>query len=324
MGILSNFLGLKDGRQEEAPTLIRPATAAETTAGLRLVLGSDGSPAHEQHVHEFLAFATERSIDLTLMWVAEQAEKLILAALPIPSPGRTMLVFASPAPSRAAEGTVSQLIDAACEAAEGRGVHLAQALIDPVDEVGRRVFTAAGFVAMAELVYLSGPPRADVTAPVPPPAGLHWEGYTLQNHARFAEAILASYEESLDCPALNGVRDIEDVIDGHKASGTFDPRHWMILCEAERPLGVLLLADTGRGGEAMELVYLGLSRAARGRNLGEVMMTRAMGIVTAYGYQRLTLAVDARNVPALKLYYRQGMNRVASKIALMRDLRARG
>jgi mycothiol synthase len=158
---------------------------------------------------------------------------------------------------------------------------------------------------------------------VPPPAGLHWETYTPQNHPRFAEAIMASYEASLDCPALNGVRDIEDVIEGHKASGVFDPRHWQILCEGERLLGVLLLADTGRGGEAIELVYLGLARAARGRKLGEVMMTRAMGIVAAYGYQRLTLAVDARNVPALKLYYRQGMNRVASKLALMRDLRVR-
>jgi ribosomal protein S18 acetylase RimI-like enzyme len=322
VGILSNFLGLRDGRQEEAPTLVRPATAAETTAGLRLVLGSNGSPAHEQHVQEFLAFATERSIDLTLMWVAEQAGRLTLAALPIPSPGRTMLVFASPAPSRAAEGTVSQLIDATCETAAQNGVHLAQALLDPVDEVGRRVYMAAGFEAMAELIYLNGPPRADVTAPVPPPAGLHWEGYTPRNHARFAEAILTSYEESLDCPALNGVRDIEDVIEGHKASGVFDPRHWQILCEGDRPVGVLLLADTGRGAEAMELVYLGLAKAARGRKLGEVMMARAMGIVAVFGYQRLTLAVDARNVPALKLYYRQGMNRVASKIALMRDLRA--
>jgi len=43
--------------------------------------------------------------------------------------------------------------------------------------------------------------------------------------------------------------------------------------------------------------------------------------VAAENHQRLSLAVDARNVPALKLYYRQGMTRVTSKLAFMRDLR---
>jgi ribosomal protein S18 acetylase RimI-like enzyme len=46
-----------------------------------------------------------------------------------------------------------------------------------------------------------------------------------------------------------------------------------------------------------------------------------MAILATENHQRLTLAVDARNIPALKLYYRHGMTRVASKLAFMRDLR---
>jgi ribosomal protein S18 acetylase RimI-like enzyme len=38
----------------------------------------------------------------------------------------------------------------------------------------------------------------------------------------------------------------------------------------------------------------------------------------------LSLAVDARNAPALNLYYRHGLQRVGSKLALMKDLRAAG
>jgi ribosomal protein S18 acetylase RimI-like enzyme len=36
---------------------------------------------------------------------------------------------------------------------------------------------------------------------------------------------------------------------------------------------------------------------------------------------RLTLAVDSRNVPALKLYYRHGMQQMGTKTAMLRDLR---
>ena len=37
---------------------------------------------------------------------------------------------------------------------------------------------------------------------------------------------------------------------------------------------------------------------------------------------RLSLAVDSNNAPALKLYYRHGLQRVASKLAMMRVLEA--
>jgi ribosomal protein S18 acetylase RimI-like enzyme len=322
VGILSNFLGLKDGRGPviEQPTVIRPTTPAEIPDALRLVLGSQGTAVHEQHVQEFLTFAQDRHIDLGQIWVAEQAGKLTLAALPVPSPGRTMLVFTSAVPNREAEKTIARLIDATCADSVQRGGHLAQALIDPADEALRRVYISAGFAVMAELIYLNGTPHPQ-TSPPPLPLGMRWDVYTPENHSRFTAAIMTSYEESLDCPALNGLREMDDVIEGHKASGVFEPKHWLLLCEEDQTLGVLLLADTGRGGEALELVYLGLSKVARGRKLGELMMKQAMAAVVAGNFQRLSLAVDAKNVPALKLYYRHGMNRVTSKLALMRDLR---
>jgi ribosomal protein S18 acetylase RimI-like enzyme len=55
--------------------------------------------------------------------------------------------------------------------------------------------------------------------------------------------------------------------------------------------------------------------------LGEVLMRQALAVTAARGQPRLCLAVDARNTPALKLYYRHGMQRIGSKVALMRDLR---
>jgi ribosomal protein S18 acetylase RimI-like enzyme len=147
-----------------------------------------------------------------------------------------------------------------------------------------------------------------------------WTAYSAETHALFGRIILDSYQNSLDCPALNGRRDIDDIIAGHQASGNFDPKLWFLLREGDTPLGVLLLSESLRS-DSIELVYLGLTPAARGRKLGELMMRQAYATVSARNQPRLCLAVDSKNTPALKLYYRHGMHRIASKLALLRDLR---
>jgi ribosomal protein S18 acetylase RimI-like enzyme len=52
------------------------------------------------------------------------------------------------------------------------------------------------------------------------------------------------------------------------------------------------------------------------------MMRQALALTVAHQQPKLCLAVDAQNTPALKLYYRHGMHRIASKLALLRDLRS--
>ena len=74
---------------------------------------------------------------------------------------------------------------------------------------------------------------------------------------------MESYQQSLDCPLLNGLREIGDVIAGHQASGEFNPRFWFVLSERDMPRGVVLLNRVPRTDTA-ELVYFGLAPAARG------------------------------------------------------------
>lgn len=321
MGILSNFLGWRDGRASDDPSaIIRAANATEINSAIRLILGNQGQDITDQHVTEFLSFADERGIDLGLLRVAEQDGKITLAVLPILSPGHTALIFHSMPSSKTGEPVLSRVIDAVCQATILRGVDLAQVLLDPGDEVMQRVYTTAGFDLMAELIYLQGIPGPKLPPPLLPP-NFRWVCYSQETHEQFERTILASYQQSLDCPALNGMRDIKDILDGHKASGVFDPNHWSLLCQGDQSLGVLLLASSGKNEDQMELVYLGLPPESRGRKLGELLMLQAMAIVAMEKHKRLSLAVDAQNIPALKLYYRHGMNRVTSKLALMRNLR---
>lgn len=322
MGILSNLLGFRDGRSpsDGHAAVIRTARADEIDAAVRIVLGGSTVQIGEQHVQEFIAYAHSREIDLGGVWIAEQHGKIAQAVLPIVSPGRTMLLLSPPHlhGGGSAEHVMKRIIDAACRAGAQKNIHLAQALVDPHEESLHRVYRSSNFVTMAELIYLQADVRPDASFPTPPPE-FSWEVYSDRTHALFAQAILASYENSLDCPALNGMRDMEDVILGHKATGDFDPSLWFLLCRAGQPAGVLLLAASSRN-DLLELVYLGLTREARGRKLGEVLMRQALAVTALEKRPRLTLAVDSLNIPALKLYYRHGMSRLASKYALMRNL----
>ena len=114
------------------------------------------------------------------------------------------------------------------------------------------------------------------------------------------------------------------MIEGHKAAGEFDPKLWFLLRDrtngAPAPAGVLLLNRSTRT-DSLELVYLGLSPAYRGKKLGDAMMRHAINTASAIGSRRLSLAVDSNNAPALRLYQRHGMTRLCSRVALLRDLR---
>jgi ribosomal protein S18 acetylase RimI-like enzyme len=278
---------------------------------------------------EFLQYADSRGISTRDIWVAERAAQVVSAVLPVFSPGRTVLLL-PPGGIPVGDDARADLlaVDAACAAARARGTHLAQVLLDPLYSSALSLYAGLGFKRMAELLYLQTAVRR--RAPIPPlPPGFQWVGYASATHSLFAAAIAESYHDSLDCPGLNGLRDIEDVIAGHKASGEFDPGLWFLLNEtvagfngAARtlPRGVLVLSRLPRT-DAVELVYLGLTPEARGRGLGAMVLRHALGTVARIERARLTLAVDSVNVPALKLYYRQGMQQVASKVAMMRDLR---
>jgi mycothiol synthase len=322
LGLLSNLLrfGHERADADAAPLTIRRAAEPELEAAVRLILSPPGATIEAKAVEDFISLSRDRGIELDALHVAARGEKLVSAMLPVISPGRTMLILCPPGnQAKAIEAATAQLIDPVCRYAAAKAVYLAQTLVDPQDQVLEKIFTGDGFTRMAELHYLQVQPPAEASFP-PLSADLSWLGYSDQTHPLFGQAILESYNNSLDCPALNGQRDIEDIIAGHKASGIFDPALWFLLRHGEKSLGVLLLSESLRS-DAVELVYLGLTPAARGQKLGELLMRQALAIVADRKQARLCLAVDARNTPALKLYYRHGMHRVATKHAMIRDLR---
>lgn len=298
----------------------RPVKPAELHGAAAMLLGATGRPASAAQVVEFIQSTAQRRVDLNAMWVAESGGRLVWAALPVVSPGKTLLLLASAQITDGALPAAVQLIGELCDYFGQHDVHLAQVLIEPQQALAQRFFAGLDFVEIAELIYLQGYiPRAAKSPQLPEP--MRFLAYSPQAHGLFADAILQSYRDSLDCPALSGLRDIEDIIAGHRSTGDHDPAMWQLLMERDNPLGVLLLSRIPHT-DAVELVYLGLRPEARGNGLGTLLMQQAMHLILADHRRSLSLAVDSRNEPALKLYYRHGMQRIAARLAMIRDLRS--
>jgi mycothiol synthase len=299
----------------------RPVQHGEIEAALRLILATPAGLGADAQVLDFLAYCVERKIDTNGIWVAVHQGRIVWSMLPVVNPGRTMMIFTPMVLfTQTPPGTIAMVCDAVAEHYAQRGVHLAQILIDPENRAIVGAYREAAFDELAELVYLQRSLRyRRMELPALPP-GCSLQTYSPQTHEQFADIIRRSYEQSQDCPALNGMRDMNDVIAGHQATGEFDPALWWILCRDNQPLATLLLSRVSQGS-AMELVYLGIVPEARGHGFGDLLMQQALATAFAEGRENLSLAVDSRNQPALRLYYRHGLRRIGSRIAMIRELR---
>jgi ribosomal protein S18 acetylase RimI-like enzyme len=315
--------------------LTHPTDRAEATRGLRVLMGGpEASPfvaamgkeaEIAARVDGFLGYADATGVDILRQVIAfeigpgEQPTIIAGMCLWVPAPGRTAMLF-GPSQSEHPEtaAATAAAVVAALEDARAHGVLLVQALVEPADAAGKTVFAAAGMTHLAALTYMERKP------PIQPPefslpADLLLEPYCAATHQDFCDAILASYEHTLDCPALSGLRSVEDIVAGHKAVGPFDPQLWSVLKIDGRPVGCLLLAEVP-ARHALELVYLGLAPSVRGRGLGRLLMRRVLAIASRRHFELATLAVDAANVPAVRLYRRSGYASVGQRIALIKRL----
>jgi ribosomal protein S18 acetylase RimI-like enzyme len=299
---------------------IRQVRSNEVVPALRLILASGGQLADDSQARELMKYAAQRAINLGDIWISEIDGNVIWATLPIVSPGRTVLFFGT---STALLGVdlspMDQGLETICGHYSKQDMQLAQVLVEPADTMTIQGYLRHRFERMADLIYLQKTVRR-AAKPAPLPGEFQMLNYSHQTHALFGQAVLASYHQSLDCPALNGLRSIDDILAGHKGAGPFDPQDWFVLLRNQEPIASLLLSKTHQM-DGMELVYLGLSPQSRGLGLGNYLMQVAEAQVYKHKLHKLTLAVDSLNQPALKLYYRHGMAQIGMKVAMMRQLK---
>lgn len=283
--------------------------------GMLLTGKPDGTDAA---VTQFVTFARQQGMNIDECWAACHLDLIQASMLLVPSAGKTGMVFLSSVPARKQINTMGQLVAHACQVQDGNQTRIIQALMESNQRYELLALEQAGFTHLAHLIYMqryvTAANRTANALNLGP--GVQLYNWTESNRQLFADAILASYIDTHDCPALLGVRHIDDVIAGHMAAGEFDPRRWFALYENDKPLGVMLLNRIAHRS-ALELVYLGLAPQARGKGLARKLVQHAMNITADHNACQILLAVDQENEPARKLYQRMGFARGEKKTAMI-------
>lgn len=324
-------------------TVLRVPPDLRVAAAERLVTTPDRARAARRLVES----AERHGIDLDLMWGAIGPGRRTVGqvCLAVPSAGRTAMLFLSaPGPERAlgrpeeqAERLTRVLRTALREIPQvaGTPLRLAQILVEPDQAWAEAACREAGmtWVGRLQFMRLPWPDRGLQEAPTPDeawPAGVSVEplgasgasGLDAPARSALGAALEASYEDTLDCPELCGLRATDDVIDSHMATGAFDPSRWWIIRMHGKPEGCCLLTHCP-GTRSVELVYLGLSGRLRGMGLGRRVLAHGLRRVGAADAREVTCAVDTRNTPALRLYERAGFRAFGARIGFVSALAGR-
>jgi len=226
-------------------------------------------------------------------------------------PGKAALFWPLQA---ATEDLKRALLTCALEELRRREVVVAQALLDVDDDAN--FFLQAGFQDAGELVYM----LADQSVfPAQAPSGELTIELADPADPELAEVIEATYRGSMDCPLVDGWRDVWDVIEGYRGTGTFRPELWRLVRRGNEAVGCLLMADFPAQAQG-ELVYLGVRPEFRGRDWGLEITRWGLHEGRKWGWEQVVLAVDMANEPARRLYERAGFEGRIRRRLLIRRL----
>jgi ribosomal protein S18 acetylase RimI-like enzyme len=274
------------------------ARAEDWAAAFRLLFQYLSPEEREQRCSNALHLLQCGELRAEGIFVLRGATGLRGALVCLPVPGGSALVWPPGARGDRPSETEDALLAHANAWLRRRGVKLAQTLLAAEEEFLAAPLLRNGFTAVTSLWYM----RHDGNLPVSylnAPARLDYQVY--DDGTVFRQTLARTYEGTRDCPEINGVRGMDEVLEGHRSQGVFDPRRWWLVRDGERPVGVLMVMETAETG-AWEVAYMGVVPEARRRGVGREMLLHALCEARAAEAPAVTLSVDARNQPAWKLY----------------------
>lgn len=298
----------------------RAAKLSEAPAALELLLTTVADEDRSAYAEELLAELPRGTDQVGGLFVMAEQDGVRGVGLAQLHAGRTASVW-RPRFTRggALKEEAEPLIRACADWAAAQGTRLAQSLLELDDVAAAEWFPRAGFSRLARLAYLVW--EANAQGEEDKAASLTFTPRNPENNAAFAKLVEETYSGTLDCPALNGVREISDVLAGYQTVGVFDDALWLLILADARPVGCLILADHPAARQC-ELVYMGVVPAARGTGFGRQIIAEAKRLTVARGRERLVLAVDVANLPALRQYHLAGFGVWDQREVFARVLRA--
>jgi mycothiol synthase len=215
--------------------------------------------------------------------------------------GNTAVVWPPPID----EFSSDPLFKAAASFVDERRISVAQMIVSESDGFAPDAMERRGFALLAKLAYLFADVARSSAQKSQTPQSLQFVPHAGRDLAQLSHVVEQTYQGTLDCPRLDKVRAIDDVLAGYREHGVHRPEHWYLVAEKGHNLGVLLLTDHPSVNN-WELIYMGVVPNARGRRLGEAIARFALATAQRGGAERIVLAVDSANAPAIAMYRRAG------------------
>ncbi len=277
--------------------LVRPASARDRDPALRIALQQAREGDRPALLARGLQMLTRGELGLL---AAYDADQLVGAMFLSEAPGAVGLVWPPQVRPGFPQAVVEdRLVREAMTRLQAQGVKLCQALLLPEETVQGRSLLRNGFSCITTLLLL-GLPVGRLSTIWEFSEQLTFEAFSAPNCQTFEQTLLRTYERTQDCPELNGVRSIDEILAGHQAQGDGDARRWWLALLDGEPVGVLLV--TGPLDAAWEIVYLGVIPEARGRRFGRQLVTKSLQEARSAGASQMLVSVDSRNRVALELY----------------------
>jgi GNAT superfamily N-acetyltransferase len=193
----------------------------------------------------------------------------------------------------------SDVISAAADAVVSLGartVHIAL----PEESSLAPFFLKAGFK--------SGPLMLEMAGGVPAvsaPPECKWIPYRARDRRLFADVFYRTLEGSLDFPELPVSMDGAKVMRAFEMRGVHNNDDFAGLDVGGNMCGLIFVVSQG---PRVEIVYMGLVPAERGKGLGKALVARAAERARAHNASEIQLTVDSRNVPAIAAYRKFGLS----------------
>jgi mycothiol synthase len=268
---------------------ITTAAPEERPAAFELALRHLSEDIRPARALNAMTLVAAGDIDPDGIIVARAGSRLCGVLICVPLPGASGLFWLPK----------TEPVDAALEE---QLVQFGQVIVHPLDAEFVGPLLKRGFRPVTRLHYLE---HLLDRLPSPTTSLLSYSTYSEENRGVFHATLWRTYEGTLDCPELNGVRSIDEIIAGHVGQGHFRPERWRLAFAGDRPIGVAM-ATAVPDMAAWDLSYLGVVPEARRRGYGRELAIGVLGQAQETHIQKLIVAVDNRNQPALQLYHELG------------------
>ena len=293
------------------PVTIRQARPSEREVALGLAMAELDDRQRSIVVDGLVPLARQGFDPFQALLVLTAGDRPAAAAWVQPQAGRVGTLWVN-AHESVSPSAVASLAAKSLAAAQSYQLGMVQVLAEPTDQQRESWLVGAGVTRLARLGYFEW--FAEWPLPEIAGAALQFVPRAADDLDHLADLLRRTYVETRDCPPLGGLRSMSDTIEGYQTVGDYDPDLWFAVRSGEHDIGVLLLTPYD-DLQQWELTYMGVVPEQRGQGLGRPIVAHAQRLLRTAGVDRMVLAADKANAPAIAMYREQRFRHWADRVA---------